>query len=771
MHSFQFYQATLDSLRATIAIIDRLGVILFVNRSWREFAVANGASPEQVSEGCNYFAVCEKSAADGCAEARFFAEQALKMVDGEIEEFTLEYPCHAPDRQRWFQVRVTRLQYDRSGRIVIAHEDLTLIKRAEQELKKREVLLDQIVNISPNLVFVKDAAGRYLLANHASAAMYGRSPKEMIGRTDDELVSSSQFPTEDAKSFHQADKAVFTTREAMVIDEQSFTDHRGIQRWFRTVRAPIFIDGEVRYLAGIANDITRNREQEQAVRNAQLRLQTILNTLNHEITLFDKEARVVWANDRACQQAGRSLAESVGQPCGRFYCRICHDGGDCPVRTVLATVKRHQRTLTTTTGATLALSANPVIDENQELVGAVLVVEDVTERLSLEQQLRQAQKLESLGTLAGGIAHDFNNILTAILGFTELCLDRSATDPVMKEDLEEVYRASLRARELVEQILTFSRRNEEETKPLDIALLIKEATKLLRATLPSTIEIKSRFSREVGMVRAEPSRIHQILMNLCTNAAHAMRESGGVLSLSLSSTEIVDPDRLALPFLIAGRTYARLEVSDTGCGMDPEMIPLIFDPYFTTKEKGEGTGLGLAVVHGIVRDYDGAITVDSIPGKGSSFVVYLPLHRDEKQVSETQRTETVQHGHGESLLVVDDEPGITRFYQKVLARAGYRVSTENDSRQALEIIRSRQQPIDLLISDMTMPGLTGERLAQQARQAVPDLPVILISGNRPGLPESLAGYEAIESLAKPIDRDRLLATIRKLLGGDVSSRE
>lgn len=765
MHSFEFYQATLDSLTATIAIIDRDGGILFVNRSWREFATANGTQPERVSEGCNYFSVCKAGAAGGCVEASEFLNQAAKMVAGELEEFTLEYPCHAPDRQRWFQVRVTRLLRDKNGRIVVAHEDLTLMKLAEWEWKKREALLHQIVGISPNLVFVKDELGRYLMANQAIAAMYGMKQEELIGRTDEELIITSSMPGDDARDFHGVDQDVFTRGVTVVCDEQPFTDYRGTRRWFRTIRAPISVDGEIRSLIAIANEITKNKEQEQAVRNAQLRLETILNTINHEVALFDKEARVVWANERACAQAGRSLAESVGQPCDRLSCRICKDHGDCPVRAVLATGKRQRRNNTTTSSATLAVSANPVFDSNRQLAGAVLVIEDITERLSLEQQLRQAQKLESLGTLSGGIAHDFNNILTTIFGFTELCLGRANNDPEMKEDLEEVYQASVRARELVEQILTFSRRTEEETKPLDIALLIKEAAKLLRATLPSTIEIKSRISRAVGMVRADPARIHQILMNLCTNAAHAMRESGGVLSLSLSTVEASAAEPLSRTRLIAGKAYARLEVGDTGCGMSAETIPLIFDPYFTTKEAGEGTGLGLAVVHGIVRDYGGVITVDSVPGKGSSFAVYLPLVGDEHQPVEMEASALVRQGSGQNLLVVDDEQAITRFCKKVLEQAGYRVQTENNSMRAVEYLRERQ-PVDLLISDMTMPGLTGEKLALQARLVVPELPIILMSGNQVGLPESLAGYLAIEILAKPISSDRLLATIGKLLGGN-----
>ncbi len=765
MHSLDYYQAALDSIKTTVAIIDRRGDILFVNRSWRTFAADNGADPEQVAEGCNYFAVCESSEAKGCAEARSFIDQAVQVLRGEVGEFVLEYPCHGPERQRWFQVRVTRLEQDRNHRLVVAHEDLTSIRRAQHELKNREILLNTIVNVSPNLVFVKDRADRYLIANEALAGMYGMKAEEMIGRGHGELMAERGLSSDEQEAFQQDDRRVFDRCKPLFIDEEPFTDYRGTRRWFRTVKAPIIIDGEARYLVGIANDITRDREQQQAIRTAQLRLQTILEAINQEIVLFDIDAQVVWANERACRKIGLPLDECIGRPCKMTYCSVRHAPDDCPVYGVLAGGGIQRRTFATEEDTTLAVTAGPVVDDERNLIGAVLVAEDISERLSLEQQLRQAQKLESLGTLAGGIAHDFNNILTSVLGFTELCLDRAAADPVMKEDLEEVHQASLRARELVHQILTFSRRAEQETRPLDIALIIKEAVKLLRSTLPSTIEIKSRIAREVGMVLADPAKVHQILMNLCTNAGYAMREAGGVLSLSLD-TQVAGEDDRARHQLTAGRRYVRLAVGDTGCGMAGEMIPSIFDPYFTTKQQGEGTGLGLAVVHGIVRDYDGAIDVVSDPGRGSIFTVYLPLFVDEQHEPAVQPNGATPQGTGESLLIVDDELGITRLVRKILAGAGYRVHTENDSRAALALIREQRLHIDLLITDMTMPGLTGEKLALEARRAVDDLPIILVSGDTVRLPESLADCAAIDVLAKPLDRGRLLATIRSLLGGD-----
>ncbi|TFG37821.1 MAG: transporter substrate-binding domain-containing protein, partial [Desulfobacterales bacterium] len=374
-----------------------------------------------------------------------------------------------------------------------------------------------------------------------------------------------------------------------------------------------------------------------------------------------------------------------------------------------------------------------VRDENgdpKEIVGIWL---DITEskaaqeeRLWLGEQLQQAQKMESIGTLSGGIAHDFNNILSAIIGYAELVKQRLTKDSEIWIHQQQVIRAGLRARDLVQQILAFSRHAPQEYKPLKIHLFVKEALKLLRSTIPTTIEIKQSINPDCGTIMADSTQIHQIMMNLCTNAYQAMRETGGVLAVGLNEVEVREDDYLTGLHLAPGR-YVMLEVSDTGPGIRPEIKNRIFEPYFTTKDKGEGTGMGLAVAHGIVKSHHGHISVYSEPGKGTTFHVYLPCVAMESNTAEVEVVGTVPRGH-ERILLVDDEEEIIRISQHILEALGYTVTALNGSIDAWKIFQSNPQDFDLVITDMTMPRMTGAELAKKILQIRPDMPIVLCTG-------------------------------------------
>ncbi|MEW6288549.1 MAG: response regulator [Thermodesulfobacteriota bacterium] len=384
------------------------------------------------------------------------------------------------------------------------------------------------------------------------------------------------------------------------------------------------------------------------------------------------------------------------------------------------------------------------------------------ENARLEEELRQAAKLEAIGTLAGGIAHDFNNILTAIFGFSELArLDRD--DPArVEEDIDEIYQSALRAKELVKQILTFSRRSEQQKKPFRIALLIKECLKLLRATIPATIEIKEDI-RSSGTALADPSQIHQIIMNLCTNAYHAMRNTGGILTVTLQDMEIKETDA-SLPGGMAPGPYIRLAVSDTGSGMGKETLAKIFEPYFTTKEVGEGTGLGLAVVHGIVQGHNGHITVASEPGKGTTFHVFLPRLAGEVEEAASLPENSPVRGGREHILVVDDEKVILNIAREILADSGYAVTTHTSGTEALRDFQHHPEKFDLLITDMTMPAMTGVELARQVMAIKPAMPVILCSGHSDLVNREQALAMGIrEYVEKPFFMSDMLRKIRQVL--------
>jgi signal transduction histidine kinase/ActR/RegA family two-component response regulator len=391
------------------------------------------------------------------------------------------------------------------------------------------------------------------------------------------------------------------------------------------------------------------------------------------------------------------------------------------------------------------------------------MVEERTRALAdSERQLQQVMKLQAIGTLAGGIAHDFNNILFPIVGYTELTMDDIPEDSQARQNLKEILKATNRAKELVQQILTFSRQNGQERKPLKVQFLIKEAVKLLRATIPSSIEIECNVDEFCGLIKGDPTQIHQIIMNLCTNAYHAMQETGGKLEVSLKEIDISYEQSVERVGMKVGK-HIELIVKDSGHGMNPQVIERIFEPYYTTKEQGKGTGLGLSVIHGIVKNHGGDITVSSQPGKGSSFKVYLPIIDEVEE--ETQTDEPLIEINGkERILLIDDEQQIIDIERQILERLGYTVTSTTDSQEALEEFAAQPDHFDLVITDMTMPKMTGDQLAQRMMDIKPQIPVILCTGYNETISEEKALAMGIDKFVmKPVVKEELASTIRKVL--------
>ncbi len=385
------------------------------------------------------------------------------------------------------------------------------------------------------------------------------------------------------------------------------------------------------------------------------------------------------------------------------------------------------------------------------------------EREQFQAQFRQVQKLEAIGTLAGGIAHDFNNILSAVIGFTEIALDDIPKGSQPHNDMQEVLKAGKRARDLVRQILTFSRQEEEERLPLQIDIIFTEVVKLIRASIPTTIEIRQVIDPSCGAVLADPTEIHQVLMNLCTNAYHTMRDRGGVLELGLRSKKIDPLSESPAPGLKPG-DYTVLSVADTGHGMDAKTKARIFDPFFTTKPVGEGTGMGLAVVYGIVTRLGGMITVESEPGKGSTFTIYLPcIVVIGKGDALSDLPAPIPTGT-ERILLVDDEPPIVEMCQRMLGSLGYKVTSRVSSLEALEAFRFRPESFDLVLTDYSMPHMTGLELTRELLQIRPDLPIILMTGYSEIITPEKADQQGLRALImKPILSRELGETIRRVL--------
>jgi PAS domain S-box-containing protein len=394
-------------------------------------------------------------------------------------------------------------------------------------------------------------------------------------------------------------------------------------------------------------------------------------------------------------------------------------------------------------------------------------VEDITEqkraedeKIRLESQLGQAQKMEAIGTLAGGIAHDFNNILAAIIGYSELALPEAKKGTVLYNNLNEVIHAGGRAKDLVKQILTFSRQAHQELKPVQVNLLIKEAFKFLRASLPTSIEIHQDIQSD-SLVMADPTQIHQVIMNLCANAEHAMREKGGVLSVELTDVKI-ESDLSSEHSELKPGQYLKLTVSDSGHGMPSHLMDRIFDPFFTTKEKGEGTGMGLAVVHGIISRCAGTVKVSSIPGKSTTFMVYIPVVKSQFE-SQAEYEEAVATG-SERILLVDDELAIVNMGKQTLGSLGYEVTARTSSYEALELFKAKPDRFDLVITDMTMPNLTGDDLAKELIRIKPDIPIIICTGYSARINKEQALAMGIRAfVSKPVLRRDIAKTIREVL--------
>jgi len=516
---------------------------------------------------------------------------------------------------------------------------------------------------------------------------------------------------------------------------------------------------------GVSRDVTARRHAEEALRSSEERYRTLFESAGDAILIM-REDLFADCNSKALELFGCSRAELVGhhpaefsppgQPGGRSSAELAAE----KIRDAYAGEPQqfdwmHKRRDGAAFLAEVSLSAFDPGNGPHLLA----IVRDVSERRNLERRLAEAQKMEAIGTLAGGIAHDFNNIPPIITGFVEIALLKLPADAPARDSLRQVLAGAERARDLVAQILTFSRGSEGRPVPCEIAPIIKETVKFLRSSLPASIEVRERVS-PVGPVLADPIQIHQVVMNLCTNAFHAMEDRGGVLEVTLGAASVDEgTDHFGLP----PGPYALLAVSDTGGGIPPAIRERIFEPYFTTKDSGKGTGLGLAVVHGIVMRAGGAVKVYSEPGLGATFHVYLPLAAGRAGAA---REDVVAPAPGgtERILVVDDEPLVAQVARETLAPLGYTVTAMTDSAEALELFSRDPGAFDLVITDLTMPKLGGEALVRELRALRPGLPVILCTGYSETITTERKGdLGLVAVLMKPVPRVRLAQAVRRAL--------
>lgn len=625
-------------------------------------------------------------------------------------------------------------------------------------LEESERFLANIVENIPDMIFVKDAEEfRFVRFNKAGEELLGCSRQELTGKNVHDL-----FPKDVADFFEEKDREALRCKHLVDIPEEKIVTGSMGERILHTKKIPIIDEaGITRFLLGISEDITvrKQNEEERAL------LATVVEQSEENVLITDNHRTILYVNPAFERSSGYKVDELKGQKIkvlrsdqhdSAFY-RVMKetlDRGDVWMGVIINKGKD---------GSDFEIEGtiSPLRDTTGAIVHYVAVGRNMSRFRKLERELQQKQKMEALGTLAGGIAHDFNNVLTAVMGNVDLEFMGAEEGSLTRRRMEQALSACSRARELVKQILTFSRQSEQRLKPFDIGSVVEDAVKMLRATIPTTIDIRPNIGTAQAVVLGNPIQIHQVLVNLCTNAAHAMQDIGGTIEIGLASVEI-GTEQAGEHLDLKPGSYVRLTISDTGHGMDRNTVERIFEPFFTTKKPGEGTGMGLAVVHGIVKSHSGAIRVYSEPQKGSTFQVFFPL--TESAVEYTEKPVAPLPAGTERILLVDDEEVVACVASEMLETLGYEVVSVNDSLEALTTFKSQQNLFDLILTDLTMPGNTGMELAAELLNIKRDIPIILCTG----FTSTEVRKQAIETgirevMTKPYHLHELAETVRRVL--------
>ncbi len=662
--------------------------------------------------------------------------------------------------------------------VVLVFRDVTERKTVEEALRISEEhyrsLFDNMLNGYAYCKMLFDENGptdfTYLDVNAAFEGLTGL--RNVTGKNVSEVIPGIR--RSDPKLFEIYGRVALTGTP-----ERFETYVEGLGMWFSvSVYSP-----RKEHFVAVFDVITERKRAEEALRRSHEELEQrviertealtrqadLLELAYEAIVVRDLESRVTFWNARAEELYGFTRDEALGQETNTLL-RTQFPVSFEEHMAVLTTQGRWEGELTHTRkdGRQILVLSRQALqrDEAGHPVAIMEINLDMTEQRRMEEHLRQAQKMEALGTLSGGIAHDFNNMLSAIVGFTELLSGHAAIGSRDERHLRRIMEASLRGRELVRQMLLFSRKSDEEKKPIRLSSIVRESVKLLRASIPSSITMKVDVAGESGFILADPVQVQQVFMNLCTNAAHAMREKGGTLNITLDDFSVASSTGNGLD--IAPGSYLRLVVRDTGVGIPKDIIDKVFDPFFTTKKPGEGTGLGLSVVHGIVTQSKGYITVESEVDAGSTFTVYFPKTADGSSTVEAGEQD-IPTG-SERILFVDDEEVLVEMGEEILAELGYEVTSRTSSQEALSLLKEDPSCFDLVVTDQTMPDMTGLELAKKILAIKADMPIIMCTGYSHTVDADKAKAAGIKAFAmKPLTKREIARTIRSVLDEHASA--
>ncbi len=633
--------------------------------------------------------------------------------------------------------------------------EIVFRKSVEKEVSYNENLFRKVLEILPVGLWLADKKGTLIEGNPEAARIWGKLP--LVDLSGYEVfktrnLNSGQEVTVEEKSLYRT-----VTHGVTILDELYEIDtFDGKKRIISSFTAPVKDDeGNIQGAIEVNQDLTRLKAMEAKLIESESRYRALFENNPIQTIIVDKNARIIMHNFAGKKTHGSLPA--VGDVMYKDYAKKHSvDMYDALMNCIrknqhrdFPEIKYKERYLN--------ISIAPFSQ------GAIITLIDDTERRRLMDELQQVRKMEAIGTLAGGVAHDFNNLLSIILGNMELALDEVPEWSSARENLKEIQTAGLRARDVVHQLLSFSRKCDISRNVVDLREIVQEAGPLLRASIPTSIEIKTDMPQAIFPIKADPTQIHQIIMNLTTNGAHAMEEKGpGVLTIGLENVLLDDSMDIPGYGNMAPGKYVILSVTDTGHGIDTSIQQKLFDPYFTTKEVGKGTGMGLSVVHGIVKSHDAAVQIQSQPGTGTTVNVFFPATDEIPQKVPSIRV-VLPRGN-ETILIVDDELSLVKIATSILSGLGYQVKSATLPQEALDLFKADPMAIDLVITDMTMPVMTGDALAKELIKIRPEIPIILCTGlARKITGEQLKQMGIIRCIEKPLERSVLVTTVRQVL--------